>query len=149
MGIESCLSTKLSSWKKIWQFFFWSKCLHQVLLLMYGEWKRVNGRSFDNIKKFALASFYKWKKKKQISIAVKRNLCEIRLLEIIVKPGIYVICDKHEFLCSHFSIVKILQLNSKFKRLVVSPQCITLLVNFMLTVVEKGFFTLINLNACP
>ena len=26
-------------------------------------------------------------------------------LQSVVKPGIYVICDKHEFICSRFSIV--------------------------------------------
>ena len=36
----------------------------------------------------------------------------------------------------------------KFKRLAINPQCMTLLVKIMPTIVEKNFFTLINVGAC-
>ena len=42
MGIQICLSAKLSTWKKIGScFFFWPKCFYRVSLLMYVKWEKV------------------------------------------------------------------------------------------------------------
>ena len=55
----------------------------------------------------------KKKEKKKTFIAVKKFLLH-KVLQIIVKPEIYVICDKYELLCSGFSIA------NKFLNLIVN-----------------------------
>ena len=83
-------------------------------------------------------------------LQLERNLYSMRLVKTIVKTVIYVICDKYEFLAFLFSnCYQIPQLNYNFKRLAVSLHHIILMVNIMLTFVEKICFTLINVSACP
>ena len=67
------------------------------------------------------------------------------------KPVINVICDDYEFLSSLISnCYPIPRLTRKFESLVVSLQCVTLLVIFKQKIVErKKFFTLIDVSTCP
>ena len=44
------------------------------------------------------------KKEKRIFIAVNKYLLD-QLLQIIVKPEIYIISDRYEFLCSIFQLL--------------------------------------------
>ena len=58
MGIETCLSTKLSGWKKIGNFSSWENYFNRISLLRKEELKCEDDIwSSDSIKKFALASF--------------------------------------------------------------------------------------------
>ena len=150
MQIGNYLSKELSGWKaKLKVVFFWPKRFHGVSLLMYVKWRRVKlwgwcmvfWQHYFTREKRTMKNRFLW---------LERNLYSMRLVKIIVKTVIYVICDKYEFLVFLFSnCYQIPQLNYNFKRLAVSLHHIILMVNIMLTFVEKICFILINVSACP
>ena len=85
---------------------------------------------------------------KNIFLQLQINLYQIRLLRIIFKPKIYVICDKCEFLSPYFSIT------TKFLNLIVNlkdwPLVFSaLLVKIMITIIVNSFFTQINCKCMP
>ena len=104
--------------------------------------------AFENIKKFDQHHFSSEKPKIDYCYSSKKFLLH-QVFQLLIKPEIYVVCDKNDSYVSVFQLLLIPQLNYKFKRLTISPQRMTLLVNIMLRIVDKSFFTLINLMACP
>ena len=68
-------------------------------------------------------------KMKNRFLQLSRNLYQIRLKEIIVKSGIYVIFDKYEFLCSHFLI------HTRFLKII-----LTLKIKIIRAILKKCFF---------
>ena len=113
MGIESCLWTKLCGSKKFGSSFFglsafmkfWSSSNEERLnvRMIYGLLTTLKNLLWH---KYTSAKKKKKKKKneKNIFIAVKKFLLH-QVVAKYCKPGLYVICDKCEFLCSCFSIV--------------------------------------------
>ena len=81
-----------------------------------GENVRMIYGLLTTLKKYALALFYKWKKKNEKidfysckEILIRSNYCKL-----LLNQRVYVICDRYKFLCSRFSIL------TKFLNLIVS-----------------------------
>ena len=68
-------------------------------------------------------------------------------LKIIFESGLYVTCDKYEFIFPVFQLLPDCSTYCELKSFAINPQCMTLLVKIMLTIVEKIFFTLTNVLA--
>ena len=64
MGNKSCLSAKLSCWKKM-AIIFLAKMFPLSFTVNYGKWwtAKTIRSPFDNVEKCGIALFYKWKEK--------------------------------------------------------------------------------------